>query len=93
MMSRPGGSPDIVIIGSGMGGATAAYALAPTGAKILILEKGHQLPQRPENRDARAISAAATSAPTNSGTTPPARASTPATTTTMAAIRSSTAPC
>ncbi len=48
-------SPDIVIIGSGMGGATAAYALAPTGANILILEKGHQLPARPENRDARAI--------------------------------------
>ncbi|MBL8575058.1 MAG: GMC family oxidoreductase [Hyphomicrobiaceae bacterium] len=48
-------APDIVIIGSGMGGATAAHALAPTGARILILEKGHQLPERPENRDARAI--------------------------------------
>jgi choline dehydrogenase-like flavoprotein len=48
-------SPDIVIIGSGMGGATMAYALAPTGASILILEKGEQLPVRPENRDARAI--------------------------------------
>ncbi|MBE7247144.1 MAG: GMC family oxidoreductase [Actinomycetospora chiangmaiensis] len=48
-------SPDIVVIGTGMGGATAAYALAPTGARILILEKGHQLPERPENRDARAI--------------------------------------
>lgn len=32
-----------------------AYALAPTGARILILEKGHQLPEKPENRDARAI--------------------------------------
>src|SRR5882757_298929 len=48
-------NPDVVIIGSGMGGATAAYALAPTGARILILEKGHQLPEKPENRDARAI--------------------------------------
>ncbi len=48
-------SPDIVIIGSGMGGATSAYALALSGASILILEKGHQLPDRPENRDARAI--------------------------------------
>ena len=38
-----------------MGGATAAYALAPTGARILILEKGHQLADIPENRDARAI--------------------------------------
>jgi choline dehydrogenase-like flavoprotein len=48
-------TPDVVIIGSGMGGATVAYALAQSGAKILILEKGHQLPARPENRDARAI--------------------------------------
>src|SRR5581483_5771803 len=47
--------PDVVIIGSGMGGATAAYAMASTGASILILEKGRQLPERPENRDARAI--------------------------------------
>jgi choline dehydrogenase-like flavoprotein len=47
--------PDVIIIGSGMGGATAAYSLAPTGASILILEKGRQLPERPENRDARAI--------------------------------------
>src|SRR5438552_13297400 len=48
-------SPDIVIIGSGMGGASLAYALAPTGASILILDKGWQLAERPENRDARAI--------------------------------------
>ena len=46
---------DVVIVGSGMGGATMAYGLAATGARILILEKGHQLPERPENRDARAI--------------------------------------
>jgi choline dehydrogenase-like flavoprotein len=48
-------SPDIVIIGAGMGGATIAHALAPSGAEILILDKGAQLPDRPENRDARAI--------------------------------------
>ncbi|MDQ0394732.1 FAD-dependent oxidoreductase [Labrys monachus] len=48
-------SPDIVVIGAGMGGATIAHALAPSGAEILILDKGHQLPDRPENRDARAI--------------------------------------
>lgn len=46
---------DIVIIGSGMGGATSAYALAQTGAKIVILEKGFQLPSAPENRDTKAI--------------------------------------
>ena len=47
--------PDIVIIGSGIGGATVAAGLAPTGAQILILEAGTHLPDRPENRDQRAI--------------------------------------
>jgi choline dehydrogenase-like flavoprotein len=46
---------DVIVIGSGMGGATVTYALANTGARIVILEKGFQLPQLPENRDARAI--------------------------------------
>lgn len=47
--------PDIVIIGSGIGGATIAAGLAPSGAEILILEAGERLPDRPENRDQRAI--------------------------------------
>lgn len=51
----PGASPDIVIIGSGIGGATIAAGLAPSGATITILEAGHRLPDRPENRDQRAI--------------------------------------
>jgi choline dehydrogenase-like flavoprotein len=46
---------DIVVIGSGMGGATAALALAASGAQVTILEKGTQLPDIPENRDTRAI--------------------------------------
>ena len=40
---------DVIIIGSGMGGATMAAALAPTGRKIVILEKGEHL--RPSNND------------------------------------------
>ena len=48
-------APDILIIGSGMGGATLAAGLAATGAKILILEAGDYLADRPENRDQRAI--------------------------------------
>lgn len=48
-------SPDIVIIGSGMGGATLAAGLAGSGARVLILEKGEQLQDTPETRDARAI--------------------------------------
>ena len=34
---------DILIVGSGMGGATLAAGLAPSGARILILERGEQL--------------------------------------------------
>lgn len=48
-------TPDIVIIGSGMGGSTLAAGLAGSGAGVLILERGQQLADRPENRDARAI--------------------------------------
>ena len=47
--------PDIVIVGSGIGGATVAAGLAPSGEQILILERGERLPRRRENRDARAI--------------------------------------
>jgi choline dehydrogenase-like flavoprotein len=48
-------SVDVVIVGSGMGGATLAAGLAPSGAKILILERGERLVDSPETRDARAI--------------------------------------
>ena len=47
--------PDIVIIGSGIGGATVAAGLAASGADILILEAGGHIEDRPENRDQRAI--------------------------------------
>jgi choline dehydrogenase-like flavoprotein len=52
---QPSTAADIVIIGSGIGGATMAAGLAATGADILILEAGDHLPDRPENRDPRAI--------------------------------------
>ncbi len=48
-------SPDIIIIGSGMGGATVAAGLAASGARIVILERGEQLQATPEARDTRAI--------------------------------------
>ncbi len=48
-------SPDVIIIGSGMGGATLAATLAPTGRRILILEKGEVLRPSSVDRDARAI--------------------------------------
>jgi choline dehydrogenase-like flavoprotein len=48
-------APDIVIVGSGMGGATLAAALAPTGRRIVILERGDWLRDGPEARDDEAI--------------------------------------
>ncbi len=46
---------DILVVGSGMGGASCAAGLAPSGAEIFILERGERLLDSPEARDARAI--------------------------------------
>ena len=46
---------DIVIVGSGMGGATLAAGLASSGARIVILERGQVLPDSTDARDARTI--------------------------------------
>ena len=47
--------PDVIIIGSGMGGATLAAALAPSGRRIVILERGGRMEDTPKSRDALAI--------------------------------------
>ena len=46
---------DIIIIGSGAGGGTMAYALADTPARILILERGDFVPQEDENWNPEAV--------------------------------------
>jgi choline dehydrogenase-like flavoprotein len=46
---------DVAIIGSGIGGATMAYALAGTGVSVVVLERGPRLLDTPETRDDRAI--------------------------------------
>jgi choline dehydrogenase-like flavoprotein len=46
---------DVIVIGSGAGGGTLAHALAPTGARILILERGGFLPREVDNWDSRAV--------------------------------------
>lgn len=48
-------SPDILIIGSGMGGASFAAGIAGRGAKVVILERGERLTRTAEATDARAI--------------------------------------
>ena len=40
---------DVVIIGSGAGGGTLAYALADSGARILLIERGDFVAQEDEN--------------------------------------------
>ncbi|MDP9220060.1 MAG: GMC family oxidoreductase [Actinomycetota bacterium] len=46
---------DVVIIGSGMGGATTALALARRGVDVLVLERGERLPREPENWSPEAV--------------------------------------
>ena len=46
---------DVVIIGSGAGGATLAQRLAPTGKSILILERGEHLPREADNWSPKAV--------------------------------------
>jgi choline dehydrogenase-like flavoprotein len=42
---------DVIVIGSGAGGGTLTHALAPTGKRILLLERGGFLPREPQNWD------------------------------------------
>jgi choline dehydrogenase-like flavoprotein len=45
-------SYDVIIIGTGAGGGTLARHLAPSGKRILLLERGDWLPREPPNWDA-----------------------------------------
>ncbi len=46
---------DVIIIGSGAGGGTLAWALAPSGKKILLLERGDYIPREKQNWDSHAV--------------------------------------
>jgi choline dehydrogenase-like flavoprotein len=46
---------DVIIIGTGAGGGTLAYALAPTGKRILLLERGDYVPREKDNWESRAV--------------------------------------
>ena len=48
-------SYDVIIIGSGAGGGTLARHLAPSGKKILLLERGDWLPREPSNWSAHDV--------------------------------------
>jgi choline dehydrogenase-like flavoprotein len=46
---------DVIIIGTGAGGGTLAHRLAPTGKRILILERGGYLPRERDNWESTAV--------------------------------------
>ena len=46
---------DLIVIGSGPGGASLAQRLATTGKRILILERGEYLPREEANWSAQAV--------------------------------------
>ena len=46
---------DVIVIGSGPGGGALAQRLAPTGKRILMLERGGYLPRSRDNWDAKTV--------------------------------------
>src|SRR6266487_6364582 len=46
---------DVIIVGSGAGGGTLAHTLAPTGKRILLLERGDFLPREMDNWNPGAV--------------------------------------
>ena len=46
---------DVIIIGSGAGGGTLAYRLAPSGARVLLLERGDYVRRERDNWSSRAV--------------------------------------
>jgi choline dehydrogenase-like flavoprotein len=46
---------DVLVIGSGPGGATSAARVAETGRRVLLLERGGFLPRERDNWDSRAV--------------------------------------
>ncbi len=46
---------DVIVIGTGAGGGTLAHRLAPSGKRILLLERGGYVPREKENWDSHAV--------------------------------------
>ena len=49
------GHYDVIIVGTGAGGGTLARRLAPTGKKILLLERGDYVPREKGNWDSKVV--------------------------------------
>ncbi|MEU6880297.1 GMC family oxidoreductase [Streptomyces sp. NPDC046712] len=46
---------DVIIIGTGAGGGTLAHRLAPSGKRVLLVERGDYLPRERDNWDSTAV--------------------------------------
>jgi choline dehydrogenase-like flavoprotein len=46
---------DVIVVGSGPGGASLVHRLAPTGKRILLLERGDYLPRSTANWDSKTV--------------------------------------
>ena len=83
---------DVIIIGTGAGGGTLARHLAPSGKRILLLERGGWLPREPQNWSTTDVFVDNRYISTDTWYDGTARRSSRRSTTTSAAPRSSTAP-
>jgi len=52
---NPSNHYDVIVIGSGAGGGTLVHRLAPSGKRILLLERGEYVPREQENWSTRAV--------------------------------------
>src|SRR6187399_474751 len=46
---------DVIVIGTGAGGGTFAHRIAPSGKRVLLLERGGYLPRERDNWDSTAV--------------------------------------
>ncbi|HXY91668.1 MAG TPA: GMC family oxidoreductase [Acidimicrobiia bacterium] len=46
---------DVIIVGTGAGGGTLAHTLAPSGKRVLLIERGNYLPREMANWDPEAV--------------------------------------
>ena len=51
----PSGHYDLIVIGSGPGGASLEHKLASTGKRILLIERGDYLPRSQANWSSKAV--------------------------------------
>ncbi|MFC7663142.1 FAD-dependent oxidoreductase [Methylorubrum suomiense] len=84
---------DVIIVGSGPGGGSAAWRLARTGKRVLVIERGDYLPASARTGTPTRSSARPATKRTRPGPPRTATRSSPACTTSSAAIRRSMAAC